>query len=156
MKIAELFESKDENKFVIIGNPGNHRASALYPSAEAPKLYTEAQAKKICDELNDRPKITQVHWHYKSLQDLEVHADRYISGSLARSGIRSLMKHEGYKILPSIDTERYGPIPGLEGPYRHSKTGEILYYDPKEGKYYNRDSDMYVDYSLDELPKSKR
>lgn len=57
---------------------------------------------------------------------------------------------EGYSILPSIDTERYGPLPGLEGPYRHHKTGEILYYDPKEGKYYSRDTDMYVDYGLDD------
>lgn len=57
---------------------------------------------------------------------------------------------EGYSILPSIDTERYGPLPGLEGPYRRHKTGEILYYDPKEGKYYSRDADMYVDYGLDD------
>lgn len=36
------------------------------------------------------------------------------------------------------------PIPGLEGPFRF-KSGKILYYDPKEGKYYDRSTDMYID-----------
>ena len=52
---------------------------------------------------------------------------------------------EGYQILPSMDRERYTEIKGLEGPFQlHS--GKIVYYDPKEGKYYDRDSDMYMDY----------
>ena len=36
------------------------------------------------------------------------------------------------------------PIPGLEGPFRF-RSGKVLYYDPKEGKYYDRSTDMYVD-----------
>lgn len=39
------------------------------------------------------------------------------------------------------------PIFGLEGPFRF-KTGFVLYYDPKEGKYYDRGRDMYL--SLEE------
>lgn len=47
--------------------------------------------------------------------------------------------------VPSIDRERYTDLSheGLEGPYR-MKTGKVLYYDAKAGKYYDRDSDMYV------------
>ena len=35
-------------------------------------------------------------------------------------------------------------IPGLEGPFQF-KSGAVLYYDPKAGKYYDRGKDMYVD-----------
>jgi hypothetical protein len=43
-----------------------------------------------------------------------------------------------------IDTDRYTPIPGLEGPFRDRKSGKVVYYDPKVGEYYDRDSDMYL------------
>ena len=48
--------------------------------------------------------------------------------------------------VPSIDKERYTDMSdqGLEGPFR-TKSGKVLYYDAREGKYYDRDSDMYVD-----------
>jgi len=52
---------------------------------------------------------------------------------------------EGYTIVPKVDSERYGERPGLEGPFRFL-SGIILYYDPKEGKYYDPDSDMYLTY----------
>lgn len=45
--------------------------------------------------------------------------------------------------LPNIDRERYTEIPGLEGPFR-TKSGKVVYYDPKEGRYYDRDSDIYL------------
>ena len=37
-----------------------------------------------------------------------------------------------------------GPIPGLEGPFQY-RSGAVLYYDPKAGKYYDRGKDMYLD-----------
>jgi hypothetical protein len=36
------------------------------------------------------------------------------------------------------------PIPGMEGPFRF-RSGKILYWDPKEGKYYDRGRDLYVE-----------
>jgi hypothetical protein len=36
-------------------------------------------------------------------------------------------------------------LPGLEGPFT-TRSGKVVYYDPKEGKYYDRDSDMYLSY----------
>jgi hypothetical protein len=51
---------------------------------------------------------------------------------------------EGYSIVPPIDRERYTEIPGMEGPYRMPPAGRIVYYDPKEGRYYDRDTDMYI------------
>ncbi len=50
-----------------------------------------------------------------------------------------------YKVMPSIDRKRYTDLSaeGLEGPFVFD-TGKILYYDPKEGKYYDRDTDFYI------------
>lgn len=45
--------------------------------------------------------------------------------------------------VPGIDRERYNDLKGLEGPFR-LRSGKVVYYDPKEGKYYDRDSDMYM------------
>jgi hypothetical protein len=52
---------------------------------------------------------------------------------------------EGYKILPQIDNDKYPEINGLEGPFR-TLNGAVVYYDPKEGKYYDKDRDMYLSY----------
>ena len=56
------------------------------------------------------------------------------------------MTFEGYKVLPNIDKERYTPMPGLEGPFQ-TMSGKPIYYDPKEGSYYDRDTDMYLTYA---------
>ena len=39
--------------------------------------------------------------------------------------------------------QKYGPRAGLEGPFNFS--GCVLYYDNKEGMYYNPSSDFYVE-----------
>jgi hypothetical protein len=39
--------------------------------------------------------------------------------------------------------KEYGPREGLEGPF-HYPNGAVLYYDPKEGQYYDPTCDMYV------------
>ena len=53
--------------------------------------------------------------------------------------------NEGYYVLPAMDRERYTDLSkeGLEGPFM-TRSGKVVYYDPKEGKYYDRDSDMYL------------
>jgi hypothetical protein len=53
----------------------------------------------------------------------------------------------GYKVLADkweMDEmrDKYGPRKGLEGPFNFS--GRVLYYDPKEGAYYDPRSDFYV------------
>ena len=45
--------------------------------------------------------------------------------------------------LPQIDTEKYQERDGLEGPIA-TRSGKTVYYDPKEGKYYDPDTDMYI------------
>ncbi len=52
---------------------------------------------------------------------------------------------EGHTVVPSINRERYTDLSheGLEGPIR-LKSGKVVYYDPKVGQYYDRDSDIYM------------
>lgn len=52
---------------------------------------------------------------------------------------------EAYTVVPGIDRERYQELPGLEGPF-HTKSGRVVYYDKKEGKYYDPTTDMYIEY----------
>ena len=54
------------------------------------------------------------------------------------------MHAEGYKVLPPMD-DKYQERDGLEGPFT-TLSGKVVYYDPKEGKYYDPDTDMYMSY----------
>lgn len=52
---------------------------------------------------------------------------------------------EGYEVLPPMDKEKYQERDGLEGPIP-TRSGKVLYYDPKAGKYYDPDSDIFLSY----------
>ena len=54
----------------------------------------------------------------------------------------------GYTVLADKDAMdqmrvKYGPRKGLEGPFNFS--GRVLYYDPREGQYYDPSTDFYVE-----------
>jgi len=51
----------------------------------------------------------------------------------------------GYRVMDTVDQmrDRYGARKGLEGPFNFS--GRVLYYDPKEGQYYDPRTDFYVE-----------
>ena len=53
----------------------------------------------------------------------------------------------GYKVVDTTDMMRtkYEPRKGLEGPFNFS--GQVLYYDNKEGAYYDPRTDFYVEQS---------
>jgi hypothetical protein len=48
----------------------------------------------------------------------------------------------GYAVLGERDA-RWQPRKGLEGPFFYA-TGRVLYYDPKEGQYWDPLTDYYV------------
>ena len=62
----------------------------------------------------------------------------------------------GYRIL-NIDPafrERFEARPGLEGPFFYDGN-RVLYYDAREGKYWNPQTDMYLTHEeYDEIAKS--
>lgn len=39
---------------------------------------------------------------------------------------------------------RFGPRPGLEGPFEYPN-GRVLYYDAKQGQYWDPTTDFYID-----------
>jgi hypothetical protein len=51
----------------------------------------------------------------------------------------------GYRVLDTVDNmrQKYGARPGLEGPFNFS--GRVLYYDNKEGQYWDPKTDFYVE-----------
>jgi hypothetical protein len=51
----------------------------------------------------------------------------------------------GYKVIDTVNQmrEKYGTRAGLEGPFNFS--GQVLYYDNKEGAYYDPTTDFYVE-----------
>jgi hypothetical protein len=51
----------------------------------------------------------------------------------------------GYRVLKNRD-EKWQPRKGLDGPFFYV-TGQILYYDPKEGKYWDPTTDFYLEQS---------
>ncbi len=61
-------------------------------------------------------------------------------------GIEDIAKsHTKRHTLPRIDTDKYQERDGLEGPIA-TRSGKVVYYDNKEGKYYDPDTDMYIDH----------
>ena len=48
----------------------------------------------------------------------------------------------GFRILQERD-KKWTPRKGLEGPFFYPN-GQVLYYDPREGKYYDPTTDFYV------------
>ena len=52
--------------------------------------------------------------------------------------------HTKKHTLPRLDREKYQERDGLEGPIM-TKSGKVVYYDPKEDLYYDPDTDMYID-----------
>ncbi len=48
----------------------------------------------------------------------------------------------GYKVVQKVDG--YGPRKGLEGPFTFGN-GRTLYYDPKEGQYWDPTTDIFLE-----------
>jgi hypothetical protein len=48
----------------------------------------------------------------------------------------------GFRVLGERDS-RFQPIKGLEGPFYFANS-RVLYYDSKEGEYYDSTTDFYV------------
>jgi hypothetical protein len=58
----------------------------------------------------------------------------------------------GYRVVDTVDMmrDKYGPRKGLEGPFNFS--GRVLYYDNKQGQYYDPATDFYVEQAeMDEI-----
>ena len=52
---------------------------------------------------------------------------------------------EDWETMQPIDRDRYQEREGLEGPFM-TRIGKVVYYDPKEGSYYDPDQDIFITY----------
>jgi hypothetical protein len=52
---------------------------------------------------------------------------------------------EGWETMKPIDTEKYQERSGLEGPFQ-TRVGKVVYYDPREGAYYDPSTDHFLTY----------
>ncbi len=56
-------------------------------------------------------------------------------------------RNMGYKVLGKTEDllKGYEPRKGLEGPFIYGN-GQVLYYDPRAGQYWDPKTDFFVDY----------
>ena len=125
-------------------------------------LYSEQLAQKMFDQNPDfstkgrADELISAAWPVavkdlgKKRADWEFNYDEdfisdFVSSYAYLQGSAGEEVDEGYREIRPIDRERYTDLSdeGLEGPFNFN--GRALYYDPREGKYYDRDRDMYLD-----------
>lgn len=70
-------------------------------------------------------------------------SDEVDTSKMSKKEFYDYVMNKRITILPPIDHDEYPPIEGMEGPFT-LRSGLVVYYDPKEGKYYNRKTDMFL------------
>ena len=116
---------------------------------------TERELKKIKKYVEKEfgPVINKKYTNFYQYEGYEVTDELVALEEMsAKDHYRKVMRGgrgKGFVVSSPIDRERYPnrEREGLEGPYKSRKSGKIFYYDRKEGKYYDPDSDMYLDVS---------
>jgi len=86
--------------------------------------------------------IPMMHKVFKSADAANAYAVNNVTNNYKSYTLKQIS--EGYKIMPPMDP-KYVERKGLEGPFT-TLSGKVVYYDPKEGKYYDPDTDMYMTY----------
>jgi hypothetical protein len=81
---------------------------------------------------------------YADPEDGERFSDTMVTIFNKAGGEAEVELHE----LCAVPADLPPPIPGLEGPFRY-KTEFVLYWDPKEWRYYDRGKDLYL--SIEEV-----
>ena len=76
------------------------------------------------------------------LYDIDENQEKEMMAKMSNKELYKYLTHDKF-VAPNLKGDM-GPIPGLEGPFQY-RSGAVLYYDPREGKYYDRRRDMYLD-----------
>ena len=66
-----------------------------------------------------------------------------------KARVERALRKQGTRKMRPIDKDEYPPIKGMEGPFNFRQG--VLYYDPKEGRYYDSKKDMYL--AVDDIPE---
>jgi hypothetical protein len=89
-------------------------------------------------------RVPMMHKVFENANAAKIHAAKNTATGNYKSYIIKNL-NEGWSELPPINREKYQSRRGLEGPIQ-TKSGKTVYYDPKAGKYYDPDTDMYMSY----------
>jgi hypothetical protein len=124
------------------------------------KNISHTLSENVVDKMNIYWFDTQEISTLMPTSEVEIVTEGYHSMKNHREKFKSTNKiAEGYMVLPAIDRNKYTPMRGMEGPFP-TMSGKVLYYDPKAGEYYDRDSDMYISYDqymeYDKMSPSQR
>ncbi len=169
-KLHDVIKKNDLKEEIV--NEIDPSRSPWTQSGKHPGAMSQKELKReiaVFDELRDRGdhlsprELAQEDslYHYleqsnkKSLgemaaEDMQTQASRIAEKAKWKKqrteGIEDIAKTKTKQhTLPRIDTEKYQERDGLEGPIA-TRSGKVVYYDPKEGKYYDPDTDMYIEY----------
>lgn len=123
----------DEGESVMHAIATNRaKGESVQESNDKPYICVHAKKGKhecYASSSYEAAKKAAAHWKMKSTAGIDAH----------------LAVEEGWEELPPINREKYGQRDGLEGPIQ-TRSGKTVYYDPKAGKYYDPDTDMYISY----------
>lgn len=68
--------------------------------------------------------------------------EKEMMAKMSNKELYKYLTHDKFTV-PNLKGDM-GPIDGMEGPFQY-RSGAVLYYDPKVGRYYDRGKDMYLD-----------
>ena len=130
-----------------MAHPENQGLGPSNMSSPRPKLRPKKLAPMSSPRPQARPANLQMRNDInKAVQQAVGEGDSpHKKGTAKYKAHMAAMHAEGYKELPPINRDRYQERDGLEGPFS-TLSGKVVYYDPKEGSYYDPDTDMYMSY----------
>lgn len=142
---AYYAKKQDRTMFVYSGNSYGH---ALWRVSADSSEYLNP----INNTGNRVVSVTPDHVVYthdiQGQRPLMASSTRVASRSASKTAFPKsrIQKHAGRAATVVRDTSgrAWHPKRGLEGPFKF-KSGIVLYYDPREGRYYDPSTDMYID-----------
>ncbi len=130
-----------------MSHPENQGLGPSNMSSPRPKLRPKRLAPTSSPRPQARPANLQMrHDINKAVQQAVASEGKspHKKGTAKYKAHMAAMHAEGYKVMPPMDP-KYVERSGLEGPFT-TLSGKVVYYDPKEGKYYDPDTDIYMSY----------
>ena len=129
-----------------MAHPENQGLGPSNMSSPRPKLRPKRLAPTSSPRPQARPANLQMrHDINKAVQQAVGEGDSpHKKGTAKYKAHMAAMHAEGYKVMPPMDP-KYVERSGLEGPFT-TLSGKVVYYDPKEGSYYDPDTDIYMSY----------
>ena len=130
-----------------MSHPENQGLGGTSMSSPRPKLRPKRLAPISSPRPQARPANLQMRSDINKAVQQAVASEGHSphkKGTAKYKAHMAAMHAEGYKVMPPMDS-KYVARSGLEGPFT-TLSGKVVYYDPKEGKYYDPDTDIYMTY----------